>query len=173
MKRIIILVLITSLFISGCSHGLNITKYDSSLQFYKKINNMCEGVDNIILRTTDGKELKVNNFVMMPDSSQYINLLNNKPEFINTDSLKEMEYKETAWGIIDGATLGCLSGFTVSALISWAAVPKGDGWGAIGAAMITFAVTILGLVGGGIWGGLHLSTIILDLQQHHKPVVQK
>ncbi len=95
--------------------------------------------------------------------------MNNKPEFVKTNSLKEMEYKLTGWGIIDGATLGCLSGFSITALISWALTPKGDGYAALGAVMITSAATILGFIGGGIWGGIHQSTIILDLQQHPNP----
>ncbi len=72
MKKIIVLVLIVSFFLSSCSHSFNITKYQTNQQFYEIVNRQCDGIDNIIIRTTDGIELKVTNFTMMSDSSQYI-----------------------------------------------------------------------------------------------------
>jgi len=169
MKRIITSLLIVSFFISSCTHSFNITKYETNLQFYKKVNRQCEGINEIIIRTTDGKELKATNFTMMPDSSQYINLLNNKPEFVNTSSLKEMEYKETVWGVIDGAGLGCLSVGAAGALVTWPFINHQDPYGTLPVVLIGLLGATIGFIGGGIWGGIHHSTIILDLRQHQNP----
>jgi len=166
MKRIITSLLIVSFLISSCTHSFNITKYETNLEFYKKVNNMCDGINEIILRTTDGKELKVYNFTMMPDSSQYINLLNNKTEFVNTNLLKEMEYKETAWGVIDGIGLGCLSGLVAGTLIYLCFFRSGDAYAGLVWAFVASISSIVVLITGGIWGGIHQSTIVLNLQQH-------
>jgi hypothetical protein len=103
---------------------------------------------------------------MMPDSSQYINLLNNKPEFITTSSLKEMEYKETMWGVIDGAGLGCLTIGAAGALIPLPFIDHHDPYSGITVVLMAILGATIGFIGGGIWGGIHQSTIILDLRQH-------
>jgi hypothetical protein len=180
MKRIIVSVLIVSFFLSSCTHSFQITKYETNLQFYKKINDMCDGIYEIILRTTDGKELRVNNFIMMPDSSQYINLLNNKTEFVNTNTLKEMVYKETSRGIFDGGGLGLASG-GIAGLVVGAILIKFQGptteQGGMGSLFTLIGCFLIGvtagLITGSIWGGIHQSTIILDLQQHQNPKGQK
>lgn len=169
MKKIITSILIVSFLISSCTHSFNITKYETNLQFYNKVNRQCDGMDEIILRTTDGSELKVTNFIMMPDSSQYINLLNNKLEFLKTESLKEMEYKETMWGVIDGAGLGCLSVGAAGALITLPFIDHRDAYSGLAVAMMAILGATIGFIGGAIWGGIHQSTIILDLRQHRNP----
>ena len=127
MKKIITSLLIVSFFFSGCAHSYSIDSKETKLQFYDRVNKKCLGKEDIYLTKKDGDKIKVNTFTLAPDSTIYSKFELGTAEYIKTDELSQIEFRNnsklggTCLGIGFGAiaTVPALAVLAIAGTGSW------------------------------------------------------
>jgi hypothetical protein len=119
VKKIIVSLLIVSFFISSCAHSYSIENKETKLQFFDRVNKLCAGHKDLILKTKDGGKIKVNSFTLSPDSTIYSEFELGTVGYIKTDELSQIEFRSQSklGKIFLGMGFGAVAALPVSLLM--------------------------------------------------------
>ena len=144
MKKIIAVILIFSLFISGCAYNITKGDYEENQKFYEKVNKVCEDKEELSIIINNNSRFKVKRLVMMNDTTSFINLRFNSIEKINTNDISQIEFKGTGASGIQGFLFGGLAGGLVTNYLSNPATGEAGHWKIV---PISIGIIVGGLIG--------------------------
>lgn len=144
MKKIIAVILIFSLFISGCAYNITKGDYEDNQKFYEKVNKVCEDKEELSIIINNNSRFKVKRLVMMNDTTSFINLRFNSIEKINTNDISQIEFKGTGASGIQGFLFGGLAGGLVTNYLSNPATGEAGHWKIV---PISIGIIVGGLIG--------------------------
>ena len=145
MKKIIAVILIFSLFISGCAYNITKGDYEDNQKFYEKVNKVCEDKEELSIIINNNSRFKVKRLVMMNDTTSFINLRFNSIEKINTNDISQIEFKGTGASGIQGFLFGGLTGGLAANILSNPATGEGGYLGKV--ISISACILVGGLIG--------------------------
>lgn len=107
------IILMFSIALMGCAH--KITKYDNedSTQFYKRVNGFIKD-ETVILLTTENDTVIAKSVLITGDSTEYVNLEDQRNYKMLTNNIDIIEYDEMGRGVFEGFAIGSLLGLTSS-----------------------------------------------------------
>lgn len=142
MKKMVALILVlSSLLISGCSYNISKEKYEEKERYCTRINKILEK-NECTIYTTDrktyiGREIKV-----MADSTSFYDVSKTSQQVLPTNHITEIRFKGTGSSVFEGFLFGGIAGGILGNIIS---NPSSPG--------LEKAISILGGIGiGGIIG---------------------
>lgn len=144
MKKIIAVILIVSLFISGCAYNITKGDYEDNQKFYEKVNKVCEDKEELSIIIKNNSRFKGKRLVMMNDTTSFINLRFNSIEKINTNDISQIEFKGTGASGIQGFLFGGLAGGLVTNYLSNPATGEAGHWKIV---PISIGIIVGGLIG--------------------------
>ncbi len=118
MKKIIAVILMSSLLISGCAYNITKGDYEDNQKYYERVNKICEDKDELSIVTKNNRSFKGKSLVMVNDTTSFINLELNSIEKINTNDISQIEFEGTGSSTFEGVLFGGLAGGLVANILS-------------------------------------------------------
>ncbi|MBI5809435.1 MAG: hypothetical protein HZA74_13665 [Ignavibacteriales bacterium] len=110
LKKIIAVMLMSSLFISGCAYNITKGDYEDNQKYYERVNKVCEDKDELSIITKNDRSFEGRNLVIANDTTSFINFKFNSLEKINTNDITKIEFEGTGPSGIQGFLFGGLAG---------------------------------------------------------------
>lgn len=154
MKKIFISILILSLLISGCTHTISKYSNEYEIDFYNRIEKMCEKKDELTIETINKEKYKAKELKITVDTTSFIEnkknlLIIKKTQEISSISFTPM-YRGAFEGFLYGSLIGGGAGLLVQLKEAGVGSPKGDVYFILYSALTGAAVgTIYGLINPG------------------------
>ncbi|UCF65816.1 MAG: hypothetical protein JSW33_08290 [bacterium] len=157
MKIFPTLLLGAALSMSGCSQHVWVTSKNSN-QIRPAINKT--GIKHTgIITLNDGKVLKVNKVHVEGDTISFIAGSLNETITISIEDIKELKFKRTGKGVVEGFFTGILTGGILGAVVGYAEGDDPPGWFSMTAgekaAALGLGFGIIGGVAGLVGGAIH------------------
>lgn len=144
MKKIIAVILMSSLLISGCAYNITKGDYEDDQKFYEKVNKVCEDKDELLIVTKTNKSYMAKKLVIAIDSTSFFNLGFNYLEKVKTNDISQIEFKGTGASGIQGFLFGGLAGGLVANVLSNPAIGEAGNWKIV---PISIGIVVGGFIG--------------------------
>lgn len=144
MKKIIAVILMSSLLISGCTYNITKGDYEDDQKFYEKVNKVCEDKDELSIATKNNRSYKGKKLLIANDTTSFINLGFNYLEKVNTNDISQIEFMGTGASGIQGFLIGGVAGGLVANVLSNPAIGEAGNWKII---PISIGIVVGGFIG--------------------------
>ena len=161
MKKIIAAILISSLLVSGCAHNLIKYSNEHELEFYSRVNKLCENKDDLTLEMIDGQKYCVKELVLSTDTTKFVDIKSNTAICKITNEISTLSFTDSGKGAVDGFLSGLWIGGGTG-LLAGQLISSGSS-GGIGRFYLLIYSVLAGTVIGAIYGLLNPSTIIIKI----------
>ena len=160
MKLFYLTTAVLSLFIIGCSHTYEVSKYLSKEELYKEFNESARDKDELRITFTNDSSIFVYNGATIKNDTIFLNdiSLSKYNSQISVSQIKQISYNNHFKGAVPGFLLGTVGGGAIGAT-GWIYHPEDEGMGGtprfnqstatiIGAIFGLFSGTMIGIVCG-------------------------
>ncbi len=130
MKKLYASLTILFLFIFGCSHTYEVSKYYSKEDLYKEFNESAQNKDELKITFTNDSSIFVYNGAEIRNDTMFLkdtSLLNYNSK-IPISQIKQLSYNNHFEGALPGLLLGTVAGGAIGAT-GWIYHPEGGGMG--------------------------------------------
>lgn len=128
MKLFYLATVVVSLFIIGCSHTYEVTKYFSKEELYKEFNESARDKDELKITFTNDSSISVYNGGVIRNDTIFLNdtSLSKYNSQIPISQIKQISYNNHLKGAIPGLLIGTVAGGAFGAT-GWVFRPEGGG----------------------------------------------
>ena len=156
MKKLYASLTILFLFILGCSHTYEISKYYSKADFYKEFNKSAQDKDELKITFANDSSIFVYNGAEIRNDTMFFNdmMLSNYSPPIPISQIKQASYNDHFKGAVPGFLIGIVAGGVIGAT-GWIYHPEGGGMGGtptFSQSQATIFGAIFGLFSGAMTG---------------------
>ena len=157
MEKLILSLLITSVFLQGCASSINRYAKESDEIYYARISRICKDKD-ISIKTSSGSELTGEFISINKDSVSFRISDTDDKKAVPISEINKMQYENLAHGMCLGMGSGTILGFGISYFLLEISKTKD-----IGALFLLIGGTFLGFVTGSVIGAFGGNQVTINL----------
>ncbi|KAF0149750.1 MAG: hypothetical protein FD143_2698 [Ignavibacteria bacterium] len=151
MKKVICIILISSLLITSCSRRINRDEPQTVNEFYEYVNNKCKNKTHLTIETKTGLVFVGKDIMLKPDSTRFKLVDKEETIVLSTQNIKNITYNNKLTGAVDGLLIGSLVGASYLGISYKLLEGTGSEWGYAWSILAIFVFPAILLIGT-IWG---------------------
>lgn len=109
LKRILVLLVVTSLLVSSCAYDVTKGDYENEDKYFERISNLCRNEKEITLTTTDFEQIVCSQILLTNESTSFVRIESDTVEMIPTIEVYCLSFPNKTAGF-EGFLIGGLSG---------------------------------------------------------------